>query len=173
MKTIILSLLLLSLSFSQVDSSKKNKQLPKQKAALNDISQTWKDEHNKIKDPDLQKKLEQLRFEFENKRKEIQKSFKLRMEDLKKQRDSQIDGLKNEFTVKRDELRSNYSQNKKKKPKKIRGDRKPSNVNDNTPPLYKNKKPVPMKSTPIVPVDKKKKDPKEKDKKSKEKPSKK
>ena len=73
-----------------------------------DHVKAWETDDSNINNPELKKALEQLRKEFQEKRNDVQKKYKAKVEPLKHERDSNIDLLKKDYTVKRNSLKEKY-----------------------------------------------------------------
>ena len=114
---------------------------------------SWEADDTNVKNPELKKALEQLRKEFQEKRNDVQKKYKAKVEPLKQERDSNIDLLKKDYTVKRNSLKEKYGMNNADKPKKLKAakknekgsKKKPSKVNYMTKPPVKKVSPSPSK----------------------------
>ena len=133
----LLLIIAVSFSFSQ-----------KNHAVITDVKpdavKLWEVDDNNINNPELKKALEQLRMEFEEQRNEIQSNYKIRINELKQQKDSNIEILKKQFVEKRNSLKEKYGLKDLNKPKKLKATKKDENLSKKKPEKvnYINKSPV-------------------------------
>ena len=98
----LIIMLFISTSFAQTANNKKYQNL---KPNTIDI---WKNENEKIENPELKKKLLKLNEEFQNKREDIKNNFKEKIKPLKVKKDNDISNLKEEYLKKRKLLFEKY-----------------------------------------------------------------
>ena len=111
-KILLISICMLGISLSE---GKKNQIIPQDRVVQFDPNiKHWGEEDKNIKDPELQKLLEELKIEFKSEKENLKKQFKKR-----------IDALKEEYSNKRNKLKKKY----RKKNKKKRPDKKPESLN--------------------------------------------
>lgn len=111
-KILLISICILGIGLSQ---DKNKKVIPQNKIVqIDPDTKHWEEEDKNIKDPELQKLLEELKMEFKSERDELKKQFKKKLEALKK-----------EYANKRKNLKKKY----RKKNKKKRPDKKPNKLN--------------------------------------------
>ena len=111
-KILLISICIIGIGLSQ-DKSKKV--IPQDKIIQVDPGiKHWDVEDKNIKNPKLQKLLEELKMEYNSERENLKKQFKKR-----------VDALRKEYANKRENLKKKY----RKKNKKKRSDKKPEKLN--------------------------------------------
>ena len=125
---LIFTISIFSIGLSDVKKVYKNKIAETDKEIKN-----WEDEDKTIKDPELQKVLEQLRNEFKFDREELKKDYKKRIDLLKKDYKERRKKIKKEY----------YKNNPDKKPRSLNPYKK-KKMND--PDKAEKKKPTQIKN---------------------------
>ena len=105
---LIFTISIFSIGLSNIKTIDKNKIIESDK----DIK-SWEDEDKTVKDPELQKLLQQLRNDFKFDREELKKDYKKRIDILKKDYKERRKKLKKEY----------YKNNPDKKPRSLKPDK--------------------------------------------------
>ena len=110
-------LLIVNISFSKNEKTMHSSTTP-------DHGKIWKAEDENVKNPELKKALDKLRNEFESERSDIQNAYKVKIKDLKKNKDKELDKLKKDFQSKRISLKEKYGFEANKKPRNLKANKK-------------------------------------------------